>query len=121
MGTNGGRGLPHPTAAGWLSRNDHVNSDKLWADNLNSLANDIRGWGGDVNGGGHHLYNVILTGDANIANAASPLTITQGTDSQTLISLTAPNPAAGQPPLNRWQILKNATSETARIPAATSR
>jgi len=32
----------------------------LHSDDLNNLANDIRDWGGDVNGGGHRLVNVIL-------------------------------------------------------------
>src|SRR6516164_6715779 len=99
-------------AGGWLARNDHSNSDLLWASDLNSLANDTRDWGGDVNGGGHHLYNVILQGSAEIDYAASPFTITQGTDGQTLVSLTAPNPVVGQAPLSRWQILKNTTAES---------
>src|SRR5215831_6591122 len=44
----------------WLSRNDFQPSEMLQADDLNNLANDIRFWGSDVNGGGHRLYNVIL-------------------------------------------------------------
>jgi len=44
----------------WLSRNDFQPSEMLHSDDLNNLANDIRDWGGDVNGGGHRLVNVIL-------------------------------------------------------------
>jgi len=44
----------------WLSRNDFTASDKLHADDLNNLANDQRTWGGDVNGGGYTLSNVVL-------------------------------------------------------------
>jgi len=44
----------------WLSRNDFQPSEMLHSDDLNNLANDIRYWGGDVNGGGHRLYNVLL-------------------------------------------------------------
>jgi hypothetical protein len=46
----------------WQSRNDFTVSDKLHADDLNNLANDDRTWGGDVNGGGHTLSNVVLVG-----------------------------------------------------------
>ena len=46
----------------WLSRNNFSPSDALHADDLNFLANDQRFWGGDVNGGGHHLTNVIIDG-----------------------------------------------------------
>jgi len=44
----------------WLSRNDFQPSEMLHSDDLNNLANDVRDWGGDVNGGGHRLVNVIL-------------------------------------------------------------
>jgi hypothetical protein len=46
----------------WLSRNNFTPSDFLDANDLNNLANDIRAWGGDVNGGGHTLSNVIISG-----------------------------------------------------------
>jgi hypothetical protein len=49
-----------PTATGWLSRTDFTQSDSLNADDLNALALDIRTWGGNVNGGGYALTNVIL-------------------------------------------------------------
>lgn len=48
----------------WQARNNFLSSDFLQADDLNYLANDDRIWGGDVNGGGHHLYNVILDSSA---------------------------------------------------------
>jgi hypothetical protein len=46
----------------WLSRNDFTPTDKLHADDLNNLANDDRTWGGNVNGGGYTLSNVVLVG-----------------------------------------------------------
>ena len=46
----------------WLSRNDFKPSDFVHADDLNSLANDQRTWGGDVNGGGYTLSNVNIVG-----------------------------------------------------------
>src|SRR5262252_3738740 len=55
----------------WLSRNDFSPSDKLYNTDLNNLANDIRTWGADVNGGGHHLYNVILDGGSGGGGAVS--------------------------------------------------
>ena len=44
----------------WLSRTDFTTQDKLHSDDLNNVGNDLRQWGGNVNGGGNHLYNVIL-------------------------------------------------------------
>jgi hypothetical protein len=44
----------------WLSRNTFSTTDKLHADDLNNLANDQRTWGGNVNGGGYVLSNVVL-------------------------------------------------------------
>src|SRR5215831_16492521 len=44
----------------WLSRNNFTATDKLHADDLNNLANDLRTWGGNVNGGGYTLSNVVL-------------------------------------------------------------
>jgi hypothetical protein len=46
----------------WLSRNNFTASDVVHADDLNNLANDIRTWGGPVNGGGQTLSNVVLGG-----------------------------------------------------------
>src|SRR6516165_3267649 len=46
----------------WLSRNNFTPSDFLDAADLNNLANDIRAWGGDVNGGGYTLSNVQISG-----------------------------------------------------------
>src|SRR5215831_5945870 len=54
----------------WLSRNNFTPTDKLHADDLNNLANDIRTWGGDVNGGGYTLSNVRLVGVLPLAGAA---------------------------------------------------
>jgi hypothetical protein len=46
----------------WLSNNSFTTSDKLLNVDLNNLANDIRNWGGDVNGGGFNLYNCTISG-----------------------------------------------------------
>jgi hypothetical protein len=46
----------------WLSNNAFSATDKLHAVDLNNLANDIRNWGGDVNGGGFNLYNCTISG-----------------------------------------------------------
>lgn len=46
----------------WLSRNNFTPSDYLDANDLNNLANDIRAWGGNVNGGGYTLSNVQISG-----------------------------------------------------------
>ena len=46
----------------WLSRNNYVPTDKVHSDMFNSLANDDRQWGGNVNGGGYTLSNVVIAG-----------------------------------------------------------
>jgi hypothetical protein len=46
----------------WQSNPNFQPTDFLDAADLNNLANDIRSWGGDVNGGGHTLSNVIISG-----------------------------------------------------------
>ena len=46
----------------WLSRNDFTGADFVQASDLNNLHDDQVTWGGDVNGGGHTLSNVILAG-----------------------------------------------------------
>jgi len=96
---------------GWLSRIDLSTSDKLYADQLNSLGLDIRNWGGDVNGGGHKLSNVILSGSGGFATSLSPVTVVPGSDSQSQILLSeataTPNVFA-----NRWTVAKDATAET---------
>jgi hypothetical protein len=48
----------------WLSRNSFIPSDALHSDDLNSLANDDRTWGGNVNGGGYTLSNVVISATA---------------------------------------------------------
>jgi hypothetical protein len=44
----------------WLSKIDFSPSDSVHADQLNSYGQDIRNWGGDVNGGGYTLSNVTI-------------------------------------------------------------
>jgi hypothetical protein len=46
----------------WLSNNSFSATDKLHAVDMNNVANDIRNWGGDVNGGGFNLYNCTISG-----------------------------------------------------------
>lgn len=45
---------------GWLSRNNFTAGEAMSHVYLNNLANDIRAWGGDVNGGGYTLSNAII-------------------------------------------------------------
>lgn len=54
----------------WLSRNNIAPTEYLIADMLNSLANDDRLWGGNVNGGGYTLSNVLLS-KVNVGNSPS--------------------------------------------------
>jgi hypothetical protein len=93
----------------WLSRNDLTPSDFLIADMLNSLANDDRHWGGNVNGGGYVLSNVILSGSGSFQTYVSALEITPGTDSRTIVqfdqTVTGNNRA-------RWTVGKTATAES---------
>jgi hypothetical protein len=95
----------------WLSRNNYASTDRLYADQLNSLANDIRGWGGDVNGGGYRLSNVILSGSGGFANTVSPINVVPGSDhqSQVILSQTTATPNVFA---NRWSITRDATTET---------
>lgn len=46
----------------WLSNNNFLATDNLHAVDMNNLSNDIRNWGGDVNGGGFNLYNCTISG-----------------------------------------------------------
>jgi hypothetical protein len=94
----------------WLSRNDWTASDRLYNDQLNSLANDLRNWGGDVNGGAHHLYNVILDGAGNFTETLSPITVAPGVDGQSSVVLTQETAPATFTP--RWSLSKNADPET---------
>ena len=45
----------------WLSRVNFIASDTLSFSDINNLGNDIRSWGGNVNGGGYVLSNVVLS------------------------------------------------------------
>lgn len=46
----------------WLSRINWSPSDSILGDDMNNLGNDIRNWGGNVNGGGYTLYNCQIAG-----------------------------------------------------------
>ena len=58
----------------WLSRNNFTASDFLQASDLNNLANDIRAWGGNVNGGGYTLANVVIQTGSVTAGMPDPTT-----------------------------------------------
>jgi Chaperone of endosialidase len=45
----------------WLSRVNFTSADVLSFTDLNNVGNDIRAWGGNVNGGGYVLSNVVLS------------------------------------------------------------
>jgi hypothetical protein len=92
----------------WLSRNNLTPSDYLIADFLNSLANDDRNWGGDVNGGGYKLTNVILSGSGGFLNVLSPMEIVPGSDSMSRVQL---DQIVATVPTARWSLQKNATAE----------
>lgn len=52
----------------WLSRNDFTSGEAMSHAYLNNLANDIRAWGGNVNGGGFTLSNVsAITATATVS------------------------------------------------------
>jgi hypothetical protein len=55
----------------WLSRINFLPSDFLHADYLNNLGLDQRTWGGDVNGGGYTLSNVVIAGLSAVPGAVS--------------------------------------------------
>jgi len=93
---------------GWLSRNDWTNSDKLFASMLNSLANDDRAWGGNVNGGGWTLSNVAITGIVGNSIATSPFYIVQSGDSRAYLTFNSSAPLTG----NRWSIVKDDAAES---------
>jgi len=93
----------------WLSRNDLSRSDKLINDMLNSLANDDRNWGGNVNGGGYMLSNVILAGSGGFQYHPSALEITPGADGHSVVQV---DQTVGPDQIARWRFGKNATAET---------
>jgi hypothetical protein len=96
-------------ATGWLSRIDISPDEFLHADQLNYLGNDIRNWGGDVNGGAHHLSNVILQGSGGFQFHPSPLEITPGADSQTFVQFD--QTVAGNQ-IARWIVGRDSAPET---------
>ena len=95
--------------AGWLSRNTFAPSDFVHADDLNNLANDDRTWGGDVNGGGYHLSNVILQGSGGFSSYVSPIEVTPGSTGTTCLQL---DQTVGANHVVRWTVCKDATAES---------
>src|SRR6516164_422352 len=95
----------------WLSKNNFSPSDSLHADDLNNLANDVQAWGGNVNGGGYHLSNVIIDGyypGTGVAQLSPLHIIPTATDYTAQLRLDSE--AAGNPP--RWIFIKDASTET---------
>ena len=82
----------------WLAKNTLTPSDKLSNDMLNSLANDDRNWGGNVNGGGYALSNVVL-------QQTSPFPIASGPAGSSCIQL-------NQGALQRWTVCKDSSPES---------
>lgn len=66
----------------WLSRVNFTASDVLSYTDLNNLGNDIRAWGGNVNGGGYTLSNVILS-----ASSGTMATVIGGTGTTSTLTL----------------------------------
>ena len=98
----------------WLSSNSLSPTDSLHADQLNSLANDIRNWGGDVNGGGHHLSNVIIDGysppGGGVALLSPAQVIPSGGQPTAVMWFDTTDTGGNSTP--RWQIGKDGSSET---------
>lgn len=95
----------------WLSRNNFSPSDSLFADDMNNLANDVRVWGGNVNGGGYHLSNVIIDNyfPGSGVPSLSPIhVIPTSTDYSSQVRLDSE--VAGNPA--RWIIIKDASTES---------
>jgi hypothetical protein len=95
--------------AGWLSRNNYVPTDKIRNDMFNSLANDDRYWGGDVNGGGYRLANVILDGSGGFQYYPSPVEVTPGTDGQGVLQL---DQTVSGNRIKRWTAGKDSATES---------
>jgi hypothetical protein len=66
----------------WLSRVNFISSDTLSFTDINNLGNDIRAWGGNVNGGGYTLSNVVLS-----ASAGTMATVIGGTGTTSTLTL----------------------------------
>lgn len=66
----------------WLSRVNFISSDTLSFTDVNNLGNDIRAWGGNVNGGGYTLSNVVLS-----ASAGTMATVIGGTGTTSTLTL----------------------------------
>ena len=91
----------------WLSRVNFIASDTLSFSDVNNLGNDIRAWGGNVNGGGYVLSNVVLS-----ASAGTMATVTGGTGAASTLTLQSTSGAGSSDAL----IFKTASqSERMRI------
>ena len=88
---------------GWLSRNNFSLSDFVHASDLNNLANDNITWGGDVNGGGYHLSNVILQGSGGFSSYVSPVEVTPGSTGSSCVQL---DQTVGANHVARWTVLQ---------------
>lgn len=66
----------------WLSRVNFTASDVLSYTDLNNLGNDIRAWGGNVNGGGYTLSNIAVS-----ASSGTMATINGGTGASSTLTV----------------------------------
>jgi len=66
----------------WLSRVNFTASDVLSYTDVNNLGNDIRAWGGNVNGGAYTLSNVVLS-----ASSGTMATLTGGTAASSTLTI----------------------------------
>ena len=99
----------------WLSSNTLSPTDSLHADQLNSLANDMQRWGGNVNGGGHHLANVIIDGydpggPGNYLSSPVQVIPVLSNNANSVISYQMDVGTGSYP--TRWVVGKNATTES---------
>jgi hypothetical protein len=95
--------------AGWLSRNNFTASDFIHASDMNNLANDDRTWGGNVNGGGYVLSNVILQGSGGFQYTVSPVEVTPGSAGTSCLQL---DQTVASVPTPRWTVCKDSSAET---------
>src|SRR5215471_4485313 len=93
----------------WLSNNSFSTVDPVTNTDLNNLANDDRAWGGDVNGGGHRLSNVILDPfSQGITAIPSPIVVTPQADKSAQVQLTGTG--TGNP--TRWVVAQDGAAES---------
>ena len=94
----------------WLSRVNFISSDTLSFTDINNLGNDIRAWGGNVNGGGYTLSNVVLS-----ASAGTMATVIGGTGTTSTLTLRSTSGVGTTGADIIFQAGNNGATETMRI------